>query len=95
MEYDIFCDVREKVAENVERIKKAANYVSIIDVLQSLGDVADKNGYVKPHVNKGETIDIKKGRHPVVELTSRETFIPNDCFMDMKKNIPLSKMLTK
>lgn len=86
LEYDIFCDVRDRVAENVERIKKAANYISIIDVLQSLGDVADKNNYIKPFVNKGETIDIKKGRHPVVELTSRDTFIPNDCFMDMNEN---------
>ncbi len=86
LEYNIFCDVRDRVAENVERIKKAANYISIIDVLQSLGDVADKNGYTKPFVHKGETIDIKKGRHPVVELTIHDTFVPNDCFMDMNEN---------
>ena len=56
-------------------------------MLQSLGEVADKNGYVKPVVNNSGTIDIKAGRHPVVERVSREPFIPNDTYLDRNESL--------
>ena len=86
LEYDIFSEIRNKVASQVERIKSAAYIVSLVDVMQSMATVAEKNNYVKPVVNNGNNIDIKEGRHPVVEQITRESFIPNDTFLDLGEN---------
>ena len=59
LEYDIFSEIRNKVASQVERIKSAAYIISLIDVMQSMATVAEKNNYVKPVVNNGNNIDIK------------------------------------
>ena len=85
-EYDIFSEIRNKVASQVERIKSAAYIISLIDVMQSMATVAEKNNYVKPVVNNGNNIDIKNGRHPVVEQITKESFIPNDTFLDLGEN---------
>lgn len=82
IEYSIFSDIRNKIADEIERIQDTANKIATIDVLQSLGDVAYKNSYVKPNVNNGGIIEIKDGRHPVVELLTSQAFIPNDIFLD-------------
>lgn len=87
LEYDLFSDIRNRIAQKVERIQNTAYAISVIDVLQSLGEVADKNGYVKPVVNNSGTIDIKAGRHPVVERVSREPFIPNDTYLDRNESL--------
>jgi DNA mismatch repair protein MutS len=87
LEYELFSEVRNKVAANVERIQKTAYLISVCDVLQSLAEVAEKNGYVKPTVDNSGEIDIIGGRHPVVELmTKGERFIPNDTRLDTNDN---------
>ncbi len=79
LEYNMFCEIRDKVSMQYDRIKKTAEYISVIDVLCSFAEKAEKNGYVMPDVNMGSEINIKNGRHPVVEkLSSGNIFIPND-----------------
>ena len=86
LEYDLFCKVRDKVAEQVVRIQKSAKAVGIIDVLASLAYVADKNNYVRPSINEKGVIDIRDGRHPVVEQMMRDDlFIANDTYLDNNK----------
>ncbi|GFI61227.1 DNA mismatch repair protein MutS [Clostridiales bacterium] len=82
LEYDIFCEIREKVASNVDRIQQTAGVVAVIDVIQSLAETAQSQNYVKPIVNDGDIIDIKDGRHPSVEKMADETFITNDIYLD-------------
>lgn len=89
LEYDLFSDIRNRIAQKVERIQSTAKALSTVDVLQSLGDVADKNNYVKPVVNKRGVIDIKAGRHPVVEKLSKESFIPNDTYLDRDETLAI------
>ena len=82
LEYDLFCEIRNAVAAEVERIQYCAYIVSVIDCLQSLGEVAQSMHYVKPVVDDGDVIDIKGGRHPVVEKMMSSQFIPNDTYLD-------------
>ena len=83
LEYRLFCDIRDQVAAAGDRIQRAADFVAHIDVLQSLASVAGKNDYHKPTVNDGGVIDIKEGRHPVVEqIIGAENYVPNDCLLD-------------
>lgn len=84
LEYELFCEIRDKVASQVERIQQTAGFIAEIDVLQSLGEVAEKNNYVKPKLNTTGIIQIKNGRHPVVENMNKTEFIPNDTYLDMK-----------
>jgi len=83
LEYSLFCQIRDKIAENVKRIQKTANFIAIIDVFQSLGEAAYINGYVRPEILDENEIVITNGRHPVVELTGKETFIPNDTILNI------------
>ncbi|MBR2383575.1 MAG: DNA mismatch repair protein MutS, partial [Anaerotignum sp.] len=82
LEYDMFCEIRNAVAAEVERIQYCAYIVSVIDCLQSLGEVAQSRNYAKPIVDDGDIIDIKGGRHPVVEKMMDGQFIPNDTYLD-------------
>jgi DNA mismatch repair protein MutS len=83
LEYELFCVVREKVAQSNRRIAKMADVVSSLDVLLALAELADQNGYVKPRVHDGDSITLKESRHPVVEkLVSSERFVPNTIEMD-------------
>ncbi len=83
LEYDLFCEVRDTVAEEVVRVQKSAKAIAQIDVLASLACVAEKNSYVRPKINEKGVIDIKNGRHPVVErMMTDEMFIPNDTHLD-------------
>jgi DNA mismatch repair protein MutS len=75
-EYDLFCDVRETVAEGTERVQDLAAALAELDALIALAEVAAKHDYTRPEVG-GEGIHIEGGRHPVVERT-REEFVPND-----------------
>ena len=87
LEYDIFTQVREKIAADVSRIQESAAKLALFDVYVSLADVAVKNGYTKPYVDYGDTIKIKDGRHPVVELFAKDsTFVPNDTVLDTNNN---------
>ncbi len=87
LEYQLFCDIRLRVAENVHRIQKTAFLLSKLDVYCSLAEVASKNGYCRPEIGYGDDIVIKDGRHPVVEQFARDTFfVPNDTELDSKQN---------
>ena len=88
LEYDVFSKVRDYIAENLVRIQKTAKALAMLDALCSLAYVAESNKYVKPEINDKGVIDIKEGRHPVVELMIPDNqFIPNDTKLDNKKNL--------
>lgn len=82
MEYQIFTEIRNAVAAEVERIQYCAYIVSVVDALQSLADVAKSMNFVKPVVDEGDVISISAGRHPVVENMTQGQFIPNDLYLD-------------
>lgn len=86
LEYKLFTEIRSAVADEVSRIQKTAVDISVIDVLNSFGEAADKEGYVKPVVNNKGKIEITDGRHPVVEKMSKQSFIPNDTHLDTGEN---------
>ena len=83
LEYDLFCQVRSQISSQVARIQKTARAIAWIDVLASLSAVAAKNGYVRPKINEKGIIDIRGGRHPVVEKMLRDSlFVSNDTYLD-------------
>ena len=87
LEYEIFCRIRNFVAENSTRIQKAAALIARLDVFLSLASVAVKNKYIRPYVDKSDKIEIKDGRHPVVELFVKDVyFVPNDVYLDTERN---------
>ena len=86
LEYDLFCDVRDRIAGEVSRIQATAKALANLDVLCSLALVAERNNYVRPKINTKGVIDIKGGRHPVVEkMTVSQMFIENDTYLDNQK----------
>ena len=86
LEYELFSNVRDKVGAEVVRIQKTAKAVAVIDVLASLSLVAQRNNYVRPKINSTGVIDIKNGRHPVVEqMIENDMFIANDTYLDSQK----------
>ena len=87
LEYDLFCEVRDKIGAEVIRIQKTAKSIAGIDVFCSLSVVATRRNYVKPSINDKGVIRIKNGRHPVVEQMMRDDmFVANDTFLDNGKN---------
>ena len=87
LEYDLFCQVRDEIASQVVRIQKTAKAIAGIDVFCSLSAVASRHNYVKPAINEKGVIQIKNGRHPVVEQMMRDDlFVANDTFLDNGKN---------
>ncbi len=82
LEYQLFVGLRNEISKNIKRIKETATIISKIDVVLSLGIVAIENNYCKPEINNSKKIDIKNGRHPVVENMVSDRFVPNDCFLD-------------
>ena len=87
LEYELFCDVRDRVASQVERIQKTARAVALLDVIASLSFVAERQNYVKPQINERGILDIKNGRHPVVEqMIPNDMFVANDVLLDNGKN---------
>ena len=86
LEYNLFCEVRNTISSKAERIQKTAHITAQIDVLQSLAEVAQKQDYVKPVVDESGIIDIKDGRHPVVDKMLNGSFISNDTFLDKDEN---------
>lgn len=86
LEYDMFSRIRDAIAGEMERIQRTAKAVAKLDVLASLSLVAERNHYVRPSINEKGVIDIKAGRHPVVEqMISGEMFISNDTYLDNNK----------
>ena len=87
LEYDLFCGVRDAIATEVVRIQKTARAIAAVDVFVSLSVVATRSNYVKPQINEKGTIQIKGGRHPVVEKMMRDDmFVANDTILDNSRN---------
>ena len=87
LEYELYSEVRDAIAAEVLRIQKTAKAVARIDAFASLALTAQRNQYVRPKINEKGTIDIRDGRHPVVEkMIPSEMFIANDTYLDDKKN---------
>ena len=87
LEYDLFVELRDYIAERLDRIQATAKAVALLDALCSLSYVGEQNGYVKPVFNEKNAITIKEGRHPVVEKVLQDAlFIPNDTILDNKSN---------
>ena len=86
LEYELFREIREKIADEVLRIQKTAKAVARADVFASLALVAERNNYCRPKINENGVIDIKNGRHPVVEkMINNDMFIANDTYLDNAK----------
>ena len=86
LEYGIFTQIRDDIFKQVDRIKSTARAIAMIDTFSSLAHVAVKNAYVRPSINETGVIDIKAGRHPVVEqMLDSGSFIANDAYLDNNK----------
>ncbi len=86
LEYELYCEVRGRIASEIERIQRTAKAVAKLDVFASLALVAERGGYVRPKMNENGVIDIREGRHPVVErMIPNDMFISNDTYLDDKK----------
>lgn len=87
IEYKLFCNIRQKISEQVIRVQHTADVVSILDVLCSFANVAIEYNYVKPQIVDTGEIDIKNGRHAVVEKAIKsDNFIPNDVYMNQEQD---------
>ncbi|MDO5156381.1 MAG: DNA mismatch repair protein MutS [Eubacteriales bacterium] len=87
LEYDLFVAVRDKIGDEVKRVQKSAKIIADLDALASLAYVAEKNHFIRPSINTEGRIDIKEGRHPVVEkVLNNDSFITNDTFLDNASN---------
>ncbi len=87
LEYDLFSEIRSKIAAQMERIQKSARIIALLDAYTSLAHAARKNGYIRPKLNEKGIIDIKSGRHPVVEnMIENDLFVDNDTYLDNQKN---------
>ena len=87
LEYDLFCQIRDTIAAEVERIQRTARAIAKLDVMAALSYAAESNQYVRPSLNEKGVIDIKDGRHPVVEqMIHNDMFIANDTYLDNQKN---------
>ena len=86
LEYELYCEVRNTIATELTRIQRTAKAVAKLDVIASLALVAERNNYVRPKINEKGVIDIRDGRHPVVEkMIPNDMFIANDTYLDDKK----------
>ena len=87
LEYDLYVEVRGKIADEILRIQKTAHAIAGVDVFASLALVAERGNYVKPSINEKGVLDIKNGRHPVVEkMIPNDMFIANDTYLDNGKS---------
>ena len=87
LEYDEFVLLRDKLSQEIVRVQKTAGYIALTDVLSALSVVAMRENYVRPSLNDSGVIDIKAGRHPVIEkMIGSGEFIPNDTFLDFQSN---------
>lgn len=88
LEYEIFVKIRQTIYNNIDRIQNVAKIIGNIDVFTSFATVAHINNYVKPNINIDNKLDIKNGRHPVIEnIVGEENFVPNDTYLNTGENI--------
>ena len=87
LEYDLFCELRDKLGLEVKRVQKTAKIIAVLDAIASLAYVAEKNHFVRPSMNEEGRINIIEGRHPVVEkVLDNDSFITNDTYLDNDLN---------
>lgn len=87
LEYNAFVEIRTKIKEQIERVQKSANIIAMLDVLCSFATVAEDMNYCMPVVDNSGVIEIKDGRHPVIEkMLPSGSFIANDTYMDKDEN---------
>lgn len=87
LEYDLFNEIRRIISKEIERLQKTASVVANIDALLSMAEIAERNNYVKPIVDDSDVIEIREGRHPVIEkMMSDGEFIANDTLLDLTEN---------
>lgn len=82
LEYELFCEIRSKVKDNLHELNKMANVISEIDVLVSLSVISEDLNLVRPILSESLNVEIKEGRHPVVEHVNKNEYVPNDILMD-------------
>lgn len=83
LEYETYVSLRDKIGEALTRVQQTAHYIAELDAIASLSYVAEKNNYVRPSINEDGVIDIKEGRHPVVEkMLSNDSFVSNDTYLN-------------
>ncbi|MBE5821034.1 MAG: DNA mismatch repair protein MutS [Clostridiales bacterium] len=87
LEYEIFTNIRGELLKNIDRLKLTANIIATLDALISFSQIANDNNYVRPIVNKSDIIDIKNGRHPVVEkMLPSGSFVQNDTYLNLDED---------
>ncbi|MEG2194858.1 MAG: DNA mismatch repair protein MutS [Terrisporobacter sp.] len=87
LEYDLFVKIRQTIYSNIDRIQNVAKIIANIDVFTSFATVAHINNYVKPDINNSSKLDIKNGRHPVIEnIVGEQNFVPNDTYLNRGEN---------
>lgn len=87
LEYQLYCEVRDQIAKEILRIQSTAHAIAQLDTFASMALVAERNQYVRPKINEKGVINIKDGRHPVVEkMIPNDMFIANDTYLNDKKN---------
>ncbi len=87
LEYDLFQEIRSFAAENSDKVMKNAQLIAELDCYLSLATVASRNHYTRPEIDVSDVVEIKDGRHPVVEQFVKDTyFVPNDAMLDTKNN---------
>ena len=87
LEYNAFCEIRDKIEEQIDRVQKSASIIATLDTLNSFATVADDMNYVMPIVDNSGTVDIKNGRHPVIEkILPTGSFVENDTYLDKADN---------
>jgi len=86
-EYDLFVRIRREISKEIRRIQATASHIADLDALASLADVAERNNYCCPVVDSEDRIEIKDGRHPVVErMPLPDGFVPNDVYLNLEQN---------
>lgn len=87
LEYNAFIEIREEISRNVKRLQQTSEVISTLDVLTSFAEVAEDMNYCMPEVNATGTLDIKNGRHPVIEkIQGAGSFVENDTYLDKEEN---------
>ena len=88
LEYDLFSKIREQLSSQIDRIQKSAHLIALLDCYASLAKVSEQNRYVRPKLNEKGVINIKGGRHPVIEkISTQDLFVPNDTYLDNSEHL--------
>ena len=88
LEYELFKQLTSEIKEHIDSLYKLANRIANLDTVSNFAHIATKNSYVKPEMNEGEILEIKGGRHPIVEtLIPSGTYVKNDIILDDKNNL--------